>query len=193
MPHKFLDHGELAALARYLGEPADKIRAWRKRGKIEKFITNGRIDKETAAAEIHAMIAPRQRMSAEARWHKNRNIDHAHHAPETEAEITDYLNRTVGELSELPIYELQRFNELEKLLLARLKRQREDGELIPAEPVQRAAYDAGKKIKEQIASVADRCCSLVAAENDPFECKQILQKEINYVLEGLSKMLEVKT
>ena len=74
----------------------------------------------------------------------------------------------------------------------KLKNQREAGELIDASEVERDAFEAGRAIKHQCLAIADRTSSLVAAEQDPFKCKQILIQEVNFILEGLSDTLMVK-
>jgi len=61
---------------------------------------------------------------------------------------------------------------------------------VDAAAVEKKAFEAGKTIKESCVAIADRTAPLVAAEDDSFQCKQILLQEINYILESLSKLLE---
>ncbi|MFW5931183.1 MAG: hypothetical protein ACOCQI_05460, partial [Desulfosalsimonas sp.] len=152
---------------------------------------DGKVNITKAKKELSNRIAPKQQQSINARWGKNQ-IKQKVEAPATEEEVEGYLNETIGDLAKLDIYELQRRNELEKLLLAQIKRRKESGELMEAEGAQKAAFEAGKAIKEQLAAIADRTAPLVAAESKDFECKQIIMKEIGYILESLSKLLEVE-
>ena len=79
-----------------------------------------------------------------------------------------------------------------KAALRKLEYEEKNGELVSISKLVKVADAAGRQIKEQCLAIADRCSPLVAAENDQFICKQILLKEINYILDGISKMLEVK-
>ena len=81
---------------------------------------------------------------------------------------------------------------IEARILAR-KDDEAAGKLIDAEEVKKRGFAAGRHIRDQCLAIADRCSPLVAACSDQFECKQILMKEITYILEGTSKMLEVKS
>ena len=79
-----------------------------------------------------------------------------------------------------------------KAALRKLEYEEKNQELVSISKLVKVADAAGRQIKEQCLAIADRCSPLVAAENDQFICKQILLKEINYILDGISKMLEVK-
>jgi len=68
-----LKYGEIADFARYIDEPADKVRQWYRRGKFTGLIENGRILKEKAAQVIRGRVAPIQQMSANHRWKGKRN------------------------------------------------------------------------------------------------------------------------
>jgi hypothetical protein len=111
--------------------------------------------------------------------------------PETEAEIKSYLDESIGDLAGLSIGELQRRNELEKLLLAQIKRRKESGELIDAELVERQAFEAGRSIRDAVQAIPDRTAPLLAAESEPFQIKQILNKEIYHVLENLAETIRI--
>ncbi len=184
---KKLKRGELVDFARYIDEPADKIRAWHRRGKLNDFIKNGRIEKESAAAEIYNRIAPKQQQAQNKRWEKQPEMQ-----PETEAEVQDYLNETIGDLAQLSIFELQRRNELEKLLIQQIKRRKEAGELIEAEAVEREGFEFARAVRDQFTAIPDRLAAVLAAETDQFTVKQLMVHEINHVLEYVSKTLSEK-
>ena len=142
-----------------------------------------------ALKELPGRIAPKQQQSQNIRWGKGNGRPRDAKLDATKEEVKTYLDEAVGGLLDLDIYELQRRNELEKLLLAQIKRRRESDEVVDAEEVATAAFNAGKLVKEQCLAIAERVAPLVAAESDMFECKQILLKEINFVLESLSKSI----
>lgn len=66
------------------------------------------------------------------------------------------------------------------------------GLYILASDVESKAFEAGRLIKEQCMAIADRCAPMVAASNDQFECKQIIVKEVTYILEGIADALSVR-
>ena len=82
-------------------------------------------------------------------------------------------------------------NEQYKAALKKLEYEERQGKLIPTDQVEKEAFEAGRKIRDQLLSIPDRCATLVAAEVDPFECKQILVKEINHILLNLNNAIQV--
>ena len=109
----------------------------------------------------------------------------------TDSEIRRYLAEDIESLESLDMAELQKRHEIEKILAARLKRRRDSSEVVDAEKVRQAAFSAGKAIKEQVGGIPDRLSALVAVQSDLFECKKIMQEEIDFVLDGLSEKLKV--
>lgn len=163
------------------------VARWKKTGKLNGFMNEkGKINITRALKELPSRISVSHKQSADIRW-KGRQDKTAESM--SKEEVSSYLNETIGDLSKLDIYELQRRNELEKLLLAQIKRRRESGELVEVEMVERDAFNAGKAIKEQCLAIADRTSPLVAAESDIFKCKEIIVKEVNYILESLASIL----
>jgi len=126
---------------------------------------------------IPKRISPKQQQSINKRWGK---ITESLEPDEAKA-VEDYLSLSVEDLSKRSLPELQRFNELEKLVLARIRRGREENTLIE---VERAA-DIIEQILSIMINVLEslpvRCGALVAAEPEAFECQQILEKEINFM------------
>lgn len=87
----------------------------------------------------------------------------------------------------------------EKLRLARAKADREEmrrdkeaKRLMETAVVEQYLFNSGRTIRDQVQAVPDRVAALVAAEQDPFACKQILKKEFDFILHGLAKALTVK-
>lgn len=72
-----------------------------------------------------------------------------------------------------------------------LKLRNERQEVMPVAVVDKAAFEAGRQIRDQVQSIADRCAPLVAAESDQHECRMILRREIDYILQGLADKLKV--
>lgn len=83
--------------------------------------------------------------------------------------------------------EARTLNEKYKAAMAEIAYQKETGKLISAEDVEKEAFNAGRKIRDSCLAIADRCAALVAAESDQFRCKQILLKEITFIMENLSE------
>lgn len=190
MPNRY---GTQRQLAKEMGVNETTICKWKSAGKLKGLIRkkDGKVNITKAKKELPGRVAPKQQQSQNIRWGKEKKQPPDEKAPETEEEIRSYLDESIGDLARLSIFELQRRNELEKLLLAQIKRRKESGELVDAAAVEKKAFEAGKTIKESCVAIADRTAPLVAAEDDSFQCKQILLQEINYILESLSKLLEV--
>jgi DNA-binding transcriptional MerR regulator len=100
--------------------------------------------------------------------------------------------RAAGMPLEMDYSAARTFNEQYKGALKKLEYEERSGKLIAVDVVEKAAFDSGRKIRDQLQNVADRCSALVAAESDQFQCKLILQKEINFILDDLSNQLRVK-
>lgn len=83
-------------------------------------------------------------------------------------------------------------NEQYKAALNKLEYEQKSGKLIDASEVEKRAFLAGRLIRDQLLSIPDRCSALVAAESDAFNCKQIILKEINYILENLSDAVKIQ-
>lgn len=162
---------------------------WKRNGKLVGLLDDdGRVNITRALKELPGRLSQKHKQSVEQRWHKEKGKETKQEM--TKDEVSTYLDETIGELSKLDIYELQRRNELEKLLLAQIKRKRESRELVEMEAVNRQGYEAAKAIKDQCSAIPDRVAPLVAAESNIFACKQIISKEIDYVLENISSKLE---
>lgn len=71
----------------------------------------------------------------------------------------------------------------------RLKNQVAAGELIEVDLINKQGFEAGRLIKDQLLGIPDRIAPLVAVESDSFACKQLMIKEIEHVLHGLSEKL----
>jgi hypothetical protein len=83
-------------------------------------------------------------------------------------------------------------NEQYKAGLNKLKYEAEQKKLIPADMVEKAAFEVGRKIRDQLLSIPDRCAPLVAVEDNQIECKQIILKEITNILKTLSDALSIQ-
>ncbi len=71
--------------------------------------------------------------------------------------------------------------------LRKLEYDEKSGKLILASKVARDADSVGRLIKERLTAIPIRIAPLVAVKSDPFECEQVIKKEINQILEELSK------
>jgi len=185
-------YGTPKQLAEAMNVKPATVYTWRKKGKLDGLVgEDGLINLTMAKKLLPGRISRKHLESGNARWKKPvLGAPDQHANLETPEQVTGYLNETIGDLSRLDLYELQRRNELEKLLLAQIKRRKESSELVEVEAVKKAAFDAGKLIKEQCLAIADRTGPLVAAEPDSFKCRELIIREVNYILEGLSQALE---
>jgi hypothetical protein len=175
--------GSLAELAELMGISRSTAYRYRRTGKLHGLLdADGRItDLDAAAKTVAGRIKPKQQISANRRWKKE-------NSPEpSEKEIRQYQKMTDADLEKLDIYELQRRNELEKLLLARLKRAEIEGTLINAETVKSQAAGCALTVKNGLAGMPDRLAALFAAETDAGKIRKMLKTEINQCLVEISK------
>ncbi len=176
-------------LAKAMNVSEKTISEWKKRGKLKGLIRNGKVNKEKALEVLPGRVAPIQQASQNIRWGKEQKQPPPHEPdqPETEAEVKTYLDENIGELSKLDIYELQRRNELEKLLLARLKRKKEEGELIDRNLTIKQTSDAFRVCRDAILNIPDRESANLMAITDPAEFRQKLANVLRQPLDDLQR------
>lgn len=107
------------------------------------------------------------------------------------AEEKKRTTKKAGIEDELSFSEARTLNEKYKAALKKLDFEERSGELVLVDEVKRLGFAAGREIRDKLISIPDRCSPLVASESDQFECKQILLKEINFILEGLNTALQI--
>ena len=83
-------------------------------------------------------------------------------------------------------------NEAYKAALKKLEYEERSGKLVSREIVEKQAFDAANATKEACLAIPDRVAPLVAAESDAFQCKQIILKEINYILQEIGEKVRIK-
>ena len=74
---------------------------------------------------------------------------------------------------------------------ARIKNKIASGEFVEIELINRQGFEAGRLIRDQVQAIPDRIAPLVAAETDTFKCKQLMSREIDFILEGIHDKLKV--
>ena len=171
--------GNQTDLAELMNVSRATITYYKKTGRMGDLIRpDEKINLKKALRVLPGRVAPLQQKSVMARLHKNK--------PEpTPEEINKYKTLTDDKLQELSISELQRQNELEKLLLARLKRQELEGNLIPGETVKFQAAECARLVKSILISIPDRLSSLLAVETDQNKIKAMLKVEFRNALEAM--------
>lgn len=70
-------------------------------------------------------------------------------------------------------------------LMAKLEYEIESGKLIDAEEARRAAFNAARKARNILLTIADRLAPVVAGLTDAFECHQAISKEVRRVCDEL--------
>lgn len=194
-----MKHGEHVELGRYLGKSAASIRKMFARGKFDGLINPDRTYKKKAIkTKFPKLFNLKYQHNAQQQGRKKKASLSAYQPvkppvtpPEKPEDVAGYLNETIQHLSELSEDELRKRNELEKLLMAQIKRKQAEGGLIESDKIEQAAFKAGLQIREGLEAIVERCSPLLAGESDAFQCKEILFREINFILEGLSIALSV--
>lgn len=77
--------------------------------------------------------------------------------------------------------------------LKRLRLERATGELMSREAVSKAWFAAGRQIRDTLQSLPDRLAGPLATETDPSAVFALISKGLQYVLEDLSRIPDVKT
>jgi len=135
-------------------------------------------DQEKAIELYHANRDPRQDMQKGAKPPK----------PNPNAKKEQVIKK--AGMPPMDFATARNWNEQYKAALKKIEYEEKAGKLLDAAEVANDAFNAGRMIRNQITSIPDRCAPLVAAESSQFECKQILLKEINIILEGLSTTIK---
>jgi len=190
---ELMDQGEFG---KYWGVSGTMVGKYIRAGKIpdncfEYVVENKRKRKKIkplCAAEALAKTLDRTKQSTASKKAKAnaRKKPKAKPTPEQKQEVIKDAGIEV-----LPLHEAQALDKTYSAALKKLDLEIKQGELISKSEVSESAFRAGRLIKEQLGSIPDRCAPLVAVESDQFECKQILLKEINHILNDLSEKLRV--
>lgn len=185
-----INPGQHDLLAAATNQAPATVRKQYTRNKYDYYIQDGQYDIDGIKNNSAKLFQVKKRGGNKAKTVKKATKDNLN-SPETKEEINQYLDENIGDLSTLAIDELWRRNELEKLLMAQIKRRVAENQLIDADVVKRESFADALLVREQLESIPDRCAPLVAASSDQFECREILAKEINYILYGLSDAYKV--
>lgn len=78
----------------------------------------------------------------------------------------------------------------EKLRGERMRNDREEGKLIPIDEVSILVATIGSEFKEQVKQVPNRLCNELVGQNDVIDVKNILNREMEFILSSLSRRLE---
>ena len=184
---KYLKQGELSRLAGVMNEKPATVRGWRRRDKLEEYIdADGTLDVERAALSVHGKIAPKQQQSVNHRWQEQGAGALVDETTEKGAVIADYIKESLGDIEGCDIAELQRRNELEKLLMARLKRAEYEKTFVPVDYVKKEIGDMILIIKNGILAMPDRWAAILAPETDAREIRRVLREEGRALLQQFS-------
>jgi hypothetical protein len=70
--------------------------------------------------------------------------------------------------------------------LVQLEYRKKVGDLLPADEVEEAASDLGRRVRDLLLAIPPRLAPVVAGLTDPEECFKVLEKEVNAVCDELS-------
>ena len=124
-----------------------------------------------------------------------RNLDPAGSPPEGKKKrlkVDDEKKREVADSAGtggLSYQTARTLNEQYKAALNKLEYEKKSGKLVDVETLERLFFDAGRKVRDQLLAIPDRCAALVAAAygGDQHECREILKKEITNVCSEIAK------
>ena len=176
MPKK-VKKGQHKILAEAVGEKYHTIYSYWKHGKLDPHIRAGKYDIPALKDALPKIINRKYQQNREKQWNKTSQPA----PPNTEDEVKTYLDETIGDLSSLHLNELQRRNELEKLLMAQIKRKQAENDLIELAAAQKTIELILSTTINQLESLATKTSPLLSVESDSFECQQILNKEVDFI------------
>lgn len=199
-----ISKGQHELLAKCLSKPDATVRKQYTRGKYNQYIQDGQYDLEAIQSNLSKIFQPQSRHARKSQPGKKDNpekkskvskkTEPKNHKPLSpladENEVKNYLNETIGELCFLEINELWRRNELEKLLMARLKRHKEEHRLIEIDTATKTIELILSTAINNLESLGVKAGPLLAVENDAFECEQILNKEMDFIRNQIISDLE---
>ena len=186
----------IPAFAKELDCTPEYIRRLIQTGKIPDtaWVENGKrkfINPEEARSELDKNLSHVNRRKKVSKKPKQNNQIKTKSKLTTQEKLEALKDAGMGGENLKTLSEAQRIDTNYKALLRKQEYEEKQGKLIPADQVEKEAFEAGRKIRDQLQSIPDRCATLVAAELDPFECKQILMKEINHILYDLHNAIRV--
>ena len=186
----------IPAFAKQLGCTPEYIRRLVKTGKIPDtaWIVKGKrkfINPEEARSELDKNLSYVNRRMKALKRPKQNNQNKTKSKLTTEEKLEALIDAGFDGENLKTLSEAQRIDANYKALLRKQEYEEKQDKLIQADLVEKAAFEAGRKIRDQLLSIPDRCATLVAAEADPFDCKQILIKEINHILNDLHNAIRV--
>jgi hypothetical protein len=176
--NKPLKKGQIKEFSEFINEPYQTVYQWYVTGKLNEFIKNKKIDFESAKNNIQNKINRKRQLGRKPKIDK---------PLQTAEEVKSYLDETIGDLAQLDLYELQRRNELEKLLLARIKREQLEEDLILKETVKQECFNAFRLFRDAIMNLPDRESAGLMNIKDEKEFRRRFGQILRQPLEDLQK------
>jgi len=167
--------------AKRIGVKQPLVSKWIRQGVLKKSVK-----KIKGRYQINAKMADKERRQNLDPIRGGRRTKKKKKPTQQEKEKTVAQAKTAG----IDFNEARRLNEQYKAALKKIQYEKETGKLIELSKVEKTAFEAGRQVKEGCLAIADRCAPLVAVTSDPNECKNILNREITYILENLAAALE---
>lgn len=189
MAIKKLKQGEITRAAKALGRNSATVSKWHKTGKLNDVIKAGKIDVDRVdeAVKANTDIIRQKNAKRAISSHVRGSKPAPEVPPMDDDELEQYANK-----KGLPTFtDSQRAKIAYEAKLKELDYAERKKILVPVAEIEKRSFAAGQHIREGLESIADRCAPLVAVCPDQFECREILAKEINYVLAGLADVLLV--
>ena len=89
------------------------------------------------------------------------------------------------EIDSLELIEARKRKEYWLARQAELKYKKEHGQLVDKDEVEREAFAVARLLRDKLMNIGDRLSPMLAAQNDRFVCKQMIDSEITQVLNGV--------
>lgn len=142
------------------------------------------VDRAKADRALDRNVAPLQQIGGMATKRKFKKSN------PSEKEIKEAVSMA-GIGPNVDIAEAQRLKIVYEAALKKLEFDEKSGSLIELAKAKKIAAYVSQTFKENCLAIADRCSALCAAESDVFQCGQILKREINFILENVSRNIKL--
>lgn len=175
--------------AKHAGVSQPQVSKWIRDGILKKSV-----EKVRGRYQINAKIADKERKAntdpirGGKRTKKKNTTTKTKTAKRKKSPTKKEKQKTIAQAKTAGIdfNEARRLNEQYKAALKKLDYDERSKKVIELAKVRKTLFEIGRQVKDGCLSIPDRCAPLVASTEDIHECKQILSREITYILENLA-------
>ena len=186
--------------AKKIGQTPEWIRRLIARGKIQKKALNKKgkrwlVNPEKADVAREKNLSYMNRKKKTSKKSKQNDKPNQNSNGDKELSIDEKIKALeqggITLNKDCSLADAQRIDAYYKALLRKREYEKNKRELIEVLKIEKNAFECGRQIRDQFLSIPERLSAILASEQDQFECRAILLKEITSILDGLHDALRV--